>query len=74
MGGNATGQRGIIVDVEFEEVEEGIVNGLEGAINVFLNAKVKLERAPRLIARHERNILKLALIICDMFSSVNRPV
>lgn len=34
MGGNATGQRGIIVDVEFEEVEEGVVNGLEGAINV----------------------------------------
>ena len=34
MRGNAAGQRGIIVNVEFEEVEEGIVNGFESAINV----------------------------------------
>lgn len=34
MGGNAAGQRSIIVDVEFKEVEEGIVNGFEGAIDV----------------------------------------
>ena len=34
MRGNAAGQRGIIVNVEFEEVEERIVNGVESAINV----------------------------------------
>ena len=34
MRGNAAGQRGIIVDVEFEEMEEGIVNRFEGAIDV----------------------------------------
>ena len=34
MRGNAAGQRSIIVNVEFKEVEERIVNGFEGAINV----------------------------------------
>lgn len=34
MGGNAAGQRGVVVDIEFEEVEEGIVNGFDGTINV----------------------------------------
>ena len=87
MRGNAAGQRGIIVNVEFEEVEEGIVNRFEGAIDVwdhqqdvctldtgrghaFLNAKVKLEGSPRLVACHERDILQPALIICDLPESV----
>lgn len=87
MRGNAAGQRSIVVDVEFEEVEEGIININEGAIDVcdcqqeactlkirqehaFLDAKVELERSPRLIACHERNILQLALIICDLPKSV----
>lgn len=34
MRGNAAGQRSIVVDVEFEEVEEGIININEGAIDV----------------------------------------
>ena len=34
MRRNVAGQRSIIVNIEFEEVEEGIVNGFEGAINV----------------------------------------
>ena len=35
MRGNAAGQRGIIVNVEFEEVEEGIVDGFKSTINVY---------------------------------------
>lgn len=35
MCGNAAGQRGIIVDVKFKEVEEGVVNGFKGAIDVW---------------------------------------
>ena len=34
MRRNAAGQRGIVVDIKFEEVEEGIVNGFEGTIGV----------------------------------------
>lgn len=34
MRGNTASQRGIIVDVEFEEVEERIVNGFKCAIDV----------------------------------------
>lgn len=62
------------MDVKFEEVEERVVNGFERAIDVLFNAKVKLERSPCLVACHERNILELTLIICDMFSSINCPV
>lgn len=32
----------------------------------FLNAEVKLEGATSLVAGHERNVLKLALIVCDL--------
>ena len=35
MCGNAAGQRGIVVYVEFEKVEERIVNGFEGAVDVW---------------------------------------
>ena len=34
MGGNAAGQRSIIVYVELKKVEERIVNRFEGAIDV----------------------------------------
>ena len=37
--------------------------------HAFLNAKIKLERSPRLIACHKGNILKLALVICDLSQS-----
>ena len=37
----------------------------------FLNAKVKLEWSPRLVTCHEWNILKLALVICDLPKSVH---
>lgn len=30
--GQAAGQRGIVVDVELEEVEEGVVDGVDGAV------------------------------------------
>lgn len=74
MRGNAAGQRSIIVDVELKKVEKRVVNGFEGAINVFFNSKIKLERPPSLIACHERDVLKLTLIVCDMLASVNGPV
>ena len=35
MRGNAASQRSVIVDVKLEEVEEWIVNELEGAIDVW---------------------------------------
>lgn len=34
MCGNAAGQRGIVVNVEFEEMEERIINGFQGTIDV----------------------------------------
>ena len=88
MRGEAASQWGIIVEIDLEEVEKGIVDGFEGAIDVwkcqqeactievrhwyaFFNAKVKLERSPRLVACHERYILKLTLIICDLPKSAS---
>jgi hypothetical protein len=35
VGRYAAGEWGVIVDVEFEEVEERVVYGLEGAIDVW---------------------------------------
>ena len=35
MSRNATGQRGIVMDIKFEEVEERIVNGIEGTIDIW---------------------------------------
>lgn len=37
MGGDATGQGGVVVDVEFEEVKEGVVYSFKGAVDVCLN-------------------------------------
>lgn len=37
----------------------------------FLNAKVKLERSPRLVTCHEWNILKLTLVICNLPKSAS---
>lgn len=34
MGGYSTSQGGVVMDVEFEQVEEGVVDFIEGAINV----------------------------------------
>lgn len=34
MRGDAAGQRRIIVNVELKEVEERIINGFKGAVNV----------------------------------------
>lgn len=38
--------------------------------HTFLNTKIKLQRSSRLVTYHERNVLKLALIIRDLAKSV----
>lgn len=35
MGGDATGERGIVVDVKFQEVEKGVGDFGNGAVDIF---------------------------------------
>lgn len=48
------------MDVEFEEMEEGIVDEVNGAVDVLFHPKDQLEGSSRLVAREGGNIGKLA--------------
>jgi hypothetical protein len=64
--GNAAGQRGIVVDVEFEEVEEFVGYEVDGTVYVALDAEVKFEGAPSLVAGGEGDVLELVGGVGDL--------
>jgi hypothetical protein len=47
---DAAGQRGVIVDVKFEQVEEFVGDKVDGAVYVFFHAEVEFEGAPGFVA------------------------
>jgi hypothetical protein len=55
------------VDVEFEEVEEGVGDGGDGAVNVGLNAVLEVERETSLFASCKRNVFELVAFL-DVFT------
>jgi hypothetical protein len=52
----AAGQRRVVVNVEFQQVEERVVDEVDRAVDVLLYAKEELEGAAGLIASREWNI------------------
>jgi len=48
------------VDIELEEMEEGVVNEIDRTADVFLDAKEKLEGSASLVTSREGNVLELA--------------
>ena len=45
--GDPAGQRSIVVDVEFEEMEEGVIDGGEGAIDFYKTGELSARRDER---------------------------
>jgi len=73
VGGRAgrepAGEGRVGVDVELEEVEEGVADHGDGAVYFGLDAVVELERLVGLFAYWERNPLKLMVLrVLDMLT------
>ena len=54
------------MDVEFEEVEEGVVEGGDGAVDGLFTAVAQLERAAGLVASWEGDVDELAFCVGDL--------
>lgn len=63
---NAAGEGRVVVDVEFEEVEELVGYEVDGAVYFSFDAEVEFEGAACLVAHGERNVLELAGGIGDL--------
>ena len=70
FGGDAAGERGVIVDVEFEEVEERVVDEVDGAVDFLLDAEEEFEGPARFVAGWEGDVGELAGCIVDVFAGV----
>ena len=113
-GGNAEGHGDVVVDVEFEEVEELVADEVDSAVHVwrghvswsawqgvtpwmrasfgakihnigwatehreahhtFLDAKVQLKRAARLVASWKGDVLQPAFVVFHVFAGIYCPV
>lgn len=61
----------IVVDVELEEMEERIVDEIDGAIDVLFYSKYQLEGSSSFITREGGNVGELAgCLVGDVFASV----
>lgn len=58
------------MDVEFEQVEEGVVDEVDGAVDVLFDAEEELERAPGFVAGWEGDVGQLACSVGDVFACV----
>lgn len=56
--------------VELEEVEEGIVDEVDRAVDVFLGAEDELERSTRFVACWKWDVGELARGVGDVLTSV----
>jgi hypothetical protein len=71
-GGQAARERRIVVDVELEQVEEGVGDEGDGAIDLALDAVVELQRLSGLVAGREGDPLQLVVGQFDVFAGVTR--
>lgn len=67
-GGQSTRERRIAVDVELEEVEEGIADEWDGAIDLALGAVGELQRLFGLFADWEGDPFELVGVVLDVFA------
>lgn len=66
--GQAACQRGVVVDVELEEVEEGVVDGVDGAVEVAFYAVAQLEGLAGFFTGGEGDVLEVVLGVLDVFT------
>lgn len=67
-GGEATGKGRVAVDVELEEVEEGVVDSGDGAVDFALGAVVELEGAGGFVAYGKGGPFDFVLVVFDVFA------
>lgn len=70
FGGDATGQRRVVVDVELEQVEEGVVDEVQGAVDVLFHAEEEFEGAAGFVAGEGGDVGELARGVGDVFARV----
>ena len=60
--------------VVFEQVEEGVVDEVEGAVEVALNAEIELEWSAGLVAHGEGDVLEIAGAVGYVLSFSDRGI
>lgn len=73
-GGQAAGERRVVVDVELEQVEEGVGDEGDGAVELRLDAVLELQRLAGLVAGREGDPLQLVVGQLDVFARVTAGV
>lgn len=58
------------MDVELEQVEERIIDKVDGAVDILFDAEVELERAAGLVACESRDVGELSRFIGNVFAGV----
>lgn len=71
--GQTAGEGRIAVDVELEEVEEGVADEGDGAVDFALGAVVEFKRAAGFVAEREGDPLDFVLFVFDVFTSFTIP-
>lgn len=71
-GGQAARERRIVVDVELEQVEEGVGDEGDRAVDLALDAVLELQRLAGLVAGREGDPLQLVVSQLDVFAGVTR--
>ncbi|KAL7900605.1 hypothetical protein HDV63DRAFT_369164 [Trichoderma sp. SZMC 28014] len=69
-GGQAARERRVVVDVELEQVEEGVGDEGDRAVDLALNAVVELQRLAGLVAGREGDPLQLVVGQLDVLAGV----
>jgi hypothetical protein len=69
-GGQSAGKGGVAVDVELEQVEEGIADKVDGAVDLALGAVVELEGFAGLVADGEGDPVELVVCLFNVFAGV----
>lgn len=68
LGRDPACERGVVVDVELQEVEEGVGHEVDGAVDLLLDPEEELQRPPRFVARREGDVLKLPVRVGDVLA------
>lgn len=71
-GGQAARERRIVVDVELEQVEEGVGDEGDGAVELALDAVLELQRLAGFVAGWEGDPLQLVVGQFDVLAGVTR--
>lgn len=68
---DAAGEGRVVVDVEFQQVEEAVGDEFDGAVYLALDAEEEFEGAPGFVARREGDVLELAVDVGDVLACLS---